>query len=711
MRGIGWLIGLGGLAIVGPASAQTAAPGTRAGQTGLAPIAVVSDRPEGRSITANPPVQAADTAAALQDVPGAALLDNGRVSGQAQYRGLSGYRNNVRIDGMGIDSGGPNWMDPPLHYAPAALVERVRVTRGIPSVADSVDAIGTVVEAETDRGDYAADDRLSFGGRLSSTIRSVDNGHSVGGRVQAASRRTKVGLSGATDRAGDTRTPFGRIRASSVARDQYGLDFGHRSGLGETTGFVRHQDTGRTGTPSLPLDIEFFDTTLAQLGHRATLGRTTIETRVSFDHVDHRMTNFELRRPPDFSPLNGTAADRRFIDARSQGYGAEVDIDHRLFGGTLSGGFDTHLAQHDATVGNPDNPMFFVDAFDAIRRDYYSGYTQWAGPLTGRWTGELGARYTHVVMDAGPGGVAAGLPRPAQNLAAGFASADRHTTDDNVDVVARLARGFGQRWTGYLGLGRKTRSPYYIERYAYIPLEATAGLADGNNHVGDIGLAPEVAYEINLGTDFEGQRLTFSPQLFYRRVNDYITGVAVDDTPGIVDSDVERVSAVNGDPTPLRYANVEAELYGADLSAGYALAPTWQLEGGGGYTRGRRVDTGDDLYRIAPANLRARLIWSPTDWRLALTQRYVFAQHRVSETHADARLAEPETAGYALTDVSAAYRLSQALTLTFGIDNLFDKGYRDFLAGYNRAGGGDIPVGARLPGAGRNAYASLAARF
>ena len=688
------------------ASASCAQP-----PTALKPIRIEDRAPLAEAQVREPEQTAADTAATLRDVPNGALLDNGGISGQTQYRGSAGYRNAVRIDGMGITSGGPNWMDPPLHYAPAALAEDVTITRGLPSVADSVDQIGAVIDAKTDRGHYGDSDQFELGGRLSSTVRSVNNSYSVGGRAQLANEDTKVGLSAVTDQASDTKTPLGKIRASSYDRRQYGLDFGKRWAAGETTGFVRHQDTGRTGTPALPLDIEFFDTTLAQLGHRTTFGETTVDARVSFNDVDHQMRNYTLREAPDFSPLNASAADRRYIDASSRGYTAALDLGHPAFGGTLSGGLDFRYAEHDARVRNPDNAMFFVDAFDDIRRETYSVYGQWAGPLAELWTGEAGMRYTRVVTDAGDGGVAPGLPQPAQNVAAEFAAADKRRSDDNIDLVAKLTRTLNDEWSVYAGIGRKTRSPYYVERYAYIPLEATAGLADGNNHIGNIDLDPEVSYEIDLGTDFEGQRLTFSPQIFYRRVNDYITGVAVDDTPGTIDSDVERVSNVNGDPTPLRYANVDAELYGVDVAAAYAISDAWRVDAGAGYTRGKRPDTDDDLYRIAPANLRAGLTWDHAEWRVSLTQRYIFKQDHVSKTHEDSRLADPETAGYALTDIAASYRVSPSVTVTAGLDNLFDKGYRDFLAGYNRAGGSDIDIGQRLPGAGRNAYLNLTANF
>lgn len=691
----------GGVLAQGPSSASAS----------LSAIAV-----EGATVTSPQVVEApepsvADTASVLADVPGGANLGNGDISGETQFRGLSSYRNDVRIDGMGITSGGPNWMDPPLHYAPAAIVEDVTVTRGVTSVADSVDHIGTTVDARTRKSRYRTGSGYGLGGRLDSTLRSVNNSHTVAGQAEVSNDSNRIGVTGVTDGASDTQTPYGRIRASSYQRDQYGLDFGHLDAHGETSGFIRRQETGRTGTPALPLDIEFFDTNMGQLRNVHAFGDTTLTSQVSFNHVEHKMTNYELRPAPDIGPLNGDAADPRFIRARSQGYSAKLGADHPLWGGTVSGGFDGHWSQHDARVGNPDNPGFSVDAFDSIRRDYYSGYGQWAGTLIGPWAGELGARYTRVVMDAGEGGVSSILPGPAQNVADQFAAADRHQTDDNVDLVAKLSRAIGERWNAHLGLARKTRSPYYIERYAYIPLEATAGLADGNNHIGDIELDPEVSYEINLGTDFSGERLSFSPQIYYKRVNDYITGVPFDDTPGTIDSDVERVSAVNGDPTPLQYANVDAELYGADLDAGYALTEAWRVDGGVSYVRGKRRDIDDDLYRIAPPNTRLALTYDKADWRARITQRYVFKQTHISETNNDVSTDDPRTGGYALTDVRLDYRATRAVTVTVGIDNLWNKGYRDFLSGYNRVNDSDIGLGQRLPGAGRNAYAGLSATF
>lgn len=695
---------LPGLALAedAPVAAATAA---------LAPVSVEGQANNRHTVT--PPLRnsVSDSAAALNETPGGALVNNGGISGEVAFRGMSSYRNQTHIDGMGVTSGGPNWMDPPLHYAPAALVESLSVTRGIPSVADSIDSIGTTVNAKTRTGGYGNDADYQSHGFLSSTVRSVDNGHSVAGGAWLANQSSRLGLTGATDHASDRRTPYGRIRASSYGRDQVGVNFAHRNQYGETSGFVRRQSTGDTGNPDLPLDVHFFRTWLAELKNVTTLGETTLTSQVDFNHVEHEMDNYILRPAPDFSPLNGSKDDPRFIRARSQGYSVKLAAEHPLFDGTLSGGFDGRWAQHDAFVGNPDMPAFGADPFDSVRRDYYSTFGQWKGGLGGPYSGEIGVRYTHVVTNAGPGGVAASLPKPAQNLAGEFAARNRRKTDDNVDVVAKLARSLGSQWSVQGAIARRTRSPYYLERYGYIPLQATAGLADGNNYVGNINLKPEVAYEADLGLTFTGDRLSFSPNVYYHRINHYITGVAYDASPGTIDSDVERVSRVNGDPTPLRYANVEAEIYGADMAAGYRLSNAWQLNGGASYTRGKRTDTNDDLYRISPARLRLGVVYDHADWRLSARERYVFQQHHIAQSHLDAKVGSPRTGGYALTDVSAQYRATEHVSLTVGIDNLFNRRYRDFMSGYNRAGGSSSPLGSRLPGAGRNAYATLEASF
>ena len=44
------------------------------------------------------------------------------------------------------------------------------------------------------------------------------------------------------------------------------------------------------------------------------------------------------------------------------------------------------------------------------------------------------------------------------------------------------------------------------------------------------------------------------------------------------------------------------------------------------------------------------------------------------------------------------------MTLSAGIENVFDKEYKNHLGGYNRIRNSDVGLGARLPGVGRNVH-------
>ncbi len=83
----------------------------------------------------------------------------------------------------------------------------------------------------------------------------------------------------------------------------------------------------------------------------------------------------------------------------------------------------------------------------------------------------------------------------------------------------------------------------------------------------------------------------------------------------------------------------------------------------------------------------------------------VAGQRRVSRTNGEAG-----TAGYGLVGLHGDWQLTDSLHLSGGIENLFNRDYRDHLSGYNRVRNSDVTVGERLPGVGRNAFFRLAWR-
>jgi len=138
------------------------------------------------------------------------------------------------------------------------------------------------------------------------------------------------------------------------------------------------------------------------------------------------------------------------------------------------------------------------------------------------------------------------------------------------------------------------------------------------------------------------------------------------------------------------------------MEAGYTLMPNWYLRSIVSVTHGKRKDIDDNLYRMAPANVSLALDYLTHNWMFTLESIAYARQSKVSDTNLEA-----QTAGYALLNASAEVQLPGNIDLGIGINNLFDRNYRDHLAGYNRAFNPDIALRDRLPGLGRNLYARL----
>ena len=704
-----------------------AAPIAEAGEAAIETLHVYGERQSSfdeAGILADQPRQGhADAARLLALLPGVSLNDNGALSGQIQYRGMTGPRMDVRVDGMRIPAGGPNWMDPPMHYAPIALLDGVTLKRGIASVASG--GIGGEAKARWKRpayGDGGWRPSLDF----DSSLRAVDEGVSAGVTLGAASQRQRFFLAGSKESAQDYDAAEGVVAGTEFQRDAYGGGYGFTTG-GHAFDVSYHRiETDAAGTPSLPMDIEFFDSELWRGEYGFSSGDYALSVSLGGSAIDHAMNNYGLRPAPDFSalPLPPFAgADRRRAAAESNGFEARLSFSLPLAGGILASGFDWLEEDHEALVQDPDFAPFFARNFADARQKNAALHSQWAGEILHAIDLEAGVRLSRVQSSAGqvdafparlvdmnPAAWPSGTPpRAVWMLRQRFNAAPWNPEHDLADWVVRLQRRQDASWTYELAVARKSRAPLYQELFLWIPLEVNAGLGDGNNYVGDLGLKAEVSHQAEAGLQWAGARGHFSARFHYRSVEDYIQGVASRDML------VNAVSGrANGDPTPMRFANVDAELYGLDLAFSVELTPSLSLEGNAAYVRGKRRDRADDLYRIAPPNARLGLSWRRQALRLTLEQEIVARQNKVSAELTDDPASRANrfegTPGHSLTHLYASYAPHSALRLDLGVENLFDKRYLDPLSGFNRnhAAG---EFGQRLPGRGRNAFVRLRYRI
>jgi iron complex outermembrane receptor protein len=312
--------------------------------------------------------------------------------------------------------------------------------------------------------------------------------------------------------------------------------------------------------------------------------------------------------------------------------------------------------------------VFGQDIMRDASRDRLGIYGEWQGVLSGAWSANLGLRSDTVSMDTGKVRTGAAQVEATTGLGGAFNSADHKKTDHNWDWNA-LFQYTATPELGYeIGLSRKTRSPSLLERYEWTPSSASAGQADGNSYIGQLGLKPEVAHALSLAIQGKAGGHDYKVGTFYQRV------------------------------------------VGLDGSWSYQTG-AWQFGGVLSYVRGRNLDSDGNLYRIAPLRLTLQAGYQAGTWNNTLIARMARGQNDVASYSKPGTGAplnnEQTTSGYAVFDWHAQWRAAKGLKVNFGIDNLLDKLYYDHLGGINRVAGGDVAVGARIPNAGRFAFAQL----
>ena len=629
----------------------------------------------------------ADSASLLNQVAGAAVVRNGPLTGIAELRGLMGDNVNVQVNGMTITPACPNHMDPPLHYITPQTLGTLTVYPGIAPVSVGGDHIGGAIVAEAAPPQFGAGSGLTLHGRINAAADSSNDGSSLLLGATAANDRMSLGYTGQWLNAGNLRWPGGTVADTGYHALNHDLTFGLKlpgDGLLQLDASQHH--TRNAGTPALPMDMIDDKAESYSARYTGKLGAGILAVKAYHHNIDHLMDNYSMRKVMP----SGMAMQ---APATSTDKGAAIDYTLPDGANTWRGGLSWHGNDFQAySLAASGLPASKRDNITPSTRRHLGAYGEWERAWTPQWNTLFGLRADQIKTDAAPV-TALGMTPNAMSLAdqAKFNAANRAFTDNNWDVVLQTRFKAAENLTYTAGIARKMQSPSLLQRYLWSPANASAGMADGRTYLGNLALRPEVADTIDLGADWRGAGWRIAPSAYYSRVHDYIQG-----TP------IARKDAA-GLPV-LQYNNVQAELYGLDMNWAYALGlPRGvSLDGVVSYVRGKRTDVADNLYRIAPLRATTNLRYASGPWSANLQWGLAARQNEVSAYNG-----EKPTGGYGVVNLHGTWQASSALQVTAGLNNLFDKNYADALSGVNRVSGGDLPVGARIPGAGRSVFVGL----
>ena len=642
-----------------------------------------------------------DLADWLTSVPGANINSNGPITGIAQYRGLYGDRVAASLDGHPVIGAGPNAMDTPLSYSTPLIVDSMTVYRGIAPVSAGINTLGGAVEVKMRKAETMNSEDTAVSGDIQAGYRSNNSAKTLSAVTNIAKGDVAVLLYGNSQKGNSMESGDGVvISPTDFDKVQLGGDIRYTKEGNEIGLSYHYTDTNDSGTPALPMDIEYIESHRVTLDGAFNLSGWQGEWQLGYIDADHGMTNFLMREnndPTRFRRNNATAETSDF----------KLELTQSFDFGELAFGIDGYFASHDSVITNPNNMMFKVVNFNSVEDNRYGIFTQWQNKFD-QTNVQLGVRFKRAEANAGEvSSSMAMMMSPMGTLAGGlqddFNNANRKVSDNNVDIALNTQTQLSTNVSFSAGVGLKSRAPSYQERYLWTPMEATGGLADGHTYIGDINLKSETAYQVDLGLTYQDDKLMLAPHIFYQSIDDYIQGTPM----GMADMSAKMMAnMMSGDTNPLKFSNVDAKLYGFDLNGYYHISEQVELSTIISYVQGERRDIDDNLYRIAPLNGQVNLRYNSDDWMVKASLVMAAKQNDVSTTNG-----EQKTSGYGIVNIDAQYFVNNDLAIRLGVDNILDKNYQNHLGGYNRVKGTETPVMSRLPSEGVSAWAEVTYSF
>lgn len=634
-----------------------------------------------------------DAASWLDVIPGAGVNRNGGVTGIAQYRGLYGDRVSVKMNGHHLPGAGPNAMDTPLSYAVPILIDSMTAYRGIAPVYVGMDTLGGAIDVQLKQAEFTNSKAVSLSGVAQAGWQQQGDAKALSGIVNLATKNQGVLLYVNQQDGNNVEDGKGRtIPSTFYDKKQYGLDYRVKT-ADSVVGFAYHKtNTQNSGTAALPMDISYIEADRFDVSGTHQVANWQLDWSLGYLDAEHGMDNHTQRHNmmPAMFRLN-TA------DAESTDFKVQAQTQTHL--GRLVIGIDGYTSEHNSVITSASNPMFNVNNFYGVEDSRVAAYAHLDTELDNSNLG-MGLRIKHNSADADEVSHHMAMMNPnIMALQSAFNQADRSQSDVNFDLAANWTMNISEHSQVLVGAGIKQKAPSYQERYLWVPMQSTGGLADGHTYIGNIDLDSETAYQFNLGLSIQEANFGIAPNLFYQRIDDYIQGVPSTNMAA------NMVSNMMMGIMPLQFANLDAEIYGVDMTARYNVNTQLVMTAVAAYTRGERRDIDDNLYRIAAPNVKLNTTYYADSWQANLTWQLFAKQDKVSALNS-----EIASAGYGLVNASAVYYFSD-VSIELGVNNLFDKLYQDHIAGTNRVMMSEVPQGQKLPATGRDLYVKFDYQF
>ncbi|SDU35806.1 TonB-dependent copper receptor [Halopseudomonas salegens] len=635
------------------------------------PLTLVTDPKNPRQ-----PMPASDAGDYLKTLPGFSAIRGGGTNNDPVLRGMFGSRLNLLNNGGEMLGACPSRMDSPSSYIAPETFDRLTVIKGPQSVTwGPGNSAGTILFERDPEIFSEPGQRLDVSAVLGSASR---RDLLLDGAIGGPSGYLR--LTGNRSRADDYRDGNGdRVPARW---DKWNTDL--------AMGFTPDSDTlveltlGRGDAEARyagrGMDGSQFERDSAGLRFTRELGDsglTGISAQLYYNYADHVMDNYSLRTPPTSGMMAGPRATN--VDRRT--LGARVSSDWLWDDWALQLGADAQRNRHRTRSGIGEGAYRQLPWLEDATFSQYGVFAEATYSATSARQWIAGARLDrHRVQDSreqtGSGMMVMANPTAGQSR-----------SDTLPSGFVRLEQRLSDSILGYAGIGHVQRFPDYWELFSprVAPLGETNAFA---------GIQPERTTQLDVGLQYQQDGRQAWVSAYAGRIDDYI---------------LFSYPLAGGMPHQnSRADNVDARIMGIELGAVYPLSQQWTLDGNLAYAWGKNRDTGRPLPQMPPVDAKLGLTWAADNWSAGGLLRGVAGQGRTAVNQGNVVGRDlGDSSGFVVASVHAAWKASDQLRLSTGIDNLFDRAYSEHLNMAGNAGFGFPAEPTRINEPGRTWWVKL----
>jgi iron complex outermembrane receptor protein len=652
-----------GLALAAPlAQAQTEQLPTVAVEASeLTDPTIISASPEEIS-----PAPTSDGGELLRDITG---VSGSRMGGQAIdpiIRGQTATQLNILLDGAYVHGGCPNRMDPPTAYTMADGYDQITVIKGSQTVLYGGGGSGGTVlfERRTPRfdDDEALRARLS-GGYIGNSDTKELSADLATGNSDGFIRALLDWKDADNYEDGDGNEVYSAYeKRGGTMILGYTPDAATRVELSAEA--TRERDALYAGAG---MDSPYSDADTYRL--RFERGQNVgpfdgIKAEVYLSNVDHLMDNYSLR--PNMmmwkkAPSSSDTTGGRLSGDLSSGdvlWTVGVDLQNNARDAErLRGAVGTDPAAVESLMW-PGADLNQTGLFAEMEMPAGK-----AGTLTG------GLRYDYVDASISRGDEAYDVtqtfagetPTTSNELyALYYADTPNSSTEHNIGGFLRYEQPvFEGGARASIGISRSVRTADATERYL-----ASRAVMMGNDMswVGNPALDPEQHHQIEAGLSWGGSGWSSAVTVFYNDVSDFILRDRARAQDGIlVDRDTVSI-----------YRNVDATLFGFEWEGGRRWTREFSSRASLAYVNAQNDTDDRSIAQTPPLEATVSLDYASGAWQAGGTVRASATQNEID---LDSGLDVGQTSGWAVLDLYGRYQPNKTLTVSAGVDNVFDATY------------------------------------